>query len=689
MQNPAFYPNNGGYKPLEVEGEVYRSDGPIQFEKRKSNLDDRFLGDRLPNRLGDGPVQVKRSTDTICLVLFCLLFIGLISMILVFMIGGNNAYKLSKPLDSEARVCGDEVKGYPYLYMFKFEANYRSVCVKNCPKFDYNQIKYNSDGSNKQSIEPLYFENYGQKVPSSYTYNTYTRQDPFSYDPQFASGYFTSAQFDTYRSRLVMECSPNNDVAQCKHDPSKQQSLYDSRLIAMNLCTPLLSGFMRRVSFLGDVSKSFTTTVTEVWWMYILAVISALLLTALFTLATSYFVTGLIWTFGLLIFVIFLAIGITVCVFGFNDNSPYFIKNKFDPDFVWLVAAMYKLWYVSLIVGLVLIALSIVIIYNLLVHSKSIAKCSLLLGEAVRMLLTKFHLAIFAMTCFILQLGTIALAVWLSLCIYSSGEEIRDGEKGSPFLEFRLGFWKVFLLVVIIFSCWWTFCFWNNFSDFLASAVTVDSYFNKNKNFFQTLKDVMQHNLGTISLCSLIMPPISVLQFCLGWLFDAFTATGLEGDPNIAQFAASKVCICFVWPYKKFILRMQESGYAMVYMASSDFCPSSKETYYLFLGYEDKIGQLDFVLTLYKVFMSLGISILNATIFFYLFKDINHFQSRVSSPMLMGTTVLLLTLILAIIFLNILTTVVQTLALCLLIQHDTGKVISNNNIKTLLYESAH
>lgn len=679
----------GGGFTQGAHANAHLSDDPVQLENRKSNLDDGYLGDRLPLRLGDGPVHRKRGTDTFCLVLFGVLFLGLVAMILTFTIGGNNSHKISKPLDSEARICGDEVKGYPYLYMFKFEANYRSVCVKNCPKFDYNQIKYNSDGKIKDNIEPLYFENYGQKVPSSYTYSQNKKSDPFAYDPQFASGYFTEAQFEDYRSQFGVECSANKDVPECKHDPGKGQSLYDSRMIAMNICTPLLSGFMRRVSFLGDISKSFTQTVSDVWWMYILAVVSALLFTALFTLATSHFVSGLIWGFGLILFALFLSLGITVSVFAFDDNSSYFMKRKYDPDFVNLVAEMKRKWYYSVIVGFLLIIFSIIIIYNLLAHSKSISKCSKLLGEAGRQLLFKFHLAVFALICFVLQLATIFLAVWLVLCIYTSGSEVRDAEKGSPYLEFRLGFWRILLLVVTLFSCWWMFCFWNNLSDFLASGVTVDKYFNTQKNFFATLGDVATHNLGTVSLCSLIMPPISVLQFCLGWLFDAFTATGLEGDPNLAQVAASKVCICFIWPYKKFILRMQESGYAMVYMASSDFCPSSKETYYLFLGYSDKIGQLDFVLTLYKIFMALGISILNATLFFYLFKDIGHFQSRVSSPMLMGVAVLLLTMILVVVFLNILTTVVQTLALCVLVQHDTGKTVTNTELRSLLYEEAN
>ena len=116
--------------------------GPITFEHRRSLVDDDFLGDRMPERLGNGPVEHRRRTDMLCMVICCVFFLAFI--VLTFVYSFINKYDiLLHPLDSDARTCGLDsvVKDYPYLYIFKFEKNYRSVCVKSCLRFDYNQVK--------------------------------------------------------------------------------------------------------------------------------------------------------------------------------------------------------------------------------------------------------------------------------------------------------------------------------------------------------------------------------------------------------------------------------------------------------------------------------------------------------------------------------------------------------------------
>ena len=77
--------------------------------------------------------------------------------------------KLSSPLDSEGNICGKDkdFEEYPYLFIYKFDEPYKSVCVKECPKFDYNQMRYNSNGKNKTKIDPVYFEDFLDAVESS------------------------------------------------------------------------------------------------------------------------------------------------------------------------------------------------------------------------------------------------------------------------------------------------------------------------------------------------------------------------------------------------------------------------------------------------------------------------------------------------------------------------------------------
>lgn len=64
--------------------------GPVDFDRRRSLVDDQYLGDRLPERLGNGPVERRRSTDFICL-LICVAFL-LIFVIFAFTYGFWNNY---------------------------------------------------------------------------------------------------------------------------------------------------------------------------------------------------------------------------------------------------------------------------------------------------------------------------------------------------------------------------------------------------------------------------------------------------------------------------------------------------------------------------------------------------------------------------------------------------------------------
>lgn len=99
----------------------------------------------IPDTWHVGPVrnQDRTITDKCC----CLIFIAF----MLFLIGSAiwvgfiaNTKNLNKIYDSEGNVCGQgNAAAYPYLYFQTFSKPFKTVCVKSCPKFDYNAIKYN------------------------------------------------------------------------------------------------------------------------------------------------------------------------------------------------------------------------------------------------------------------------------------------------------------------------------------------------------------------------------------------------------------------------------------------------------------------------------------------------------------------------------------------------------------------
>ena len=92
------------------------------------------------------PVKERGMTDCLCLILFLLVCIVMIAST-VYILVNSDAERLTRLYDSSGNDCGTgDVKDYPFLYMQTFKKPFRSVCVKECPKFDYNEIRFNSDG---------------------------------------------------------------------------------------------------------------------------------------------------------------------------------------------------------------------------------------------------------------------------------------------------------------------------------------------------------------------------------------------------------------------------------------------------------------------------------------------------------------------------------------------------------------
>jgi hypothetical protein len=653
------------------------NNGPVTFEHRRSLLDDPFTGDRLPERLGNGPVERKRMTDTICMFI-CLGFLVLFIVLAIIYGFWNNYHLISKPMDSDARICGedDPVKDHKYLLLFKFERNYRSVCVRRCPVFDYNQIKYNPTGTNISSIEPLFYENYTRVVKRPYAFgygSSDSRNSNFDYDPDFASGYFTEQDFNNYRANYKLDCVPNTDITDCKHAPANGINFYDSRPYTLNICFPLSPKIMRHLQLFGDISAGFYADIAAAKWLIFLSMLLALALALLFLFLTSFFISWLIWVMIGVFVLMALFIGIMCWIVAFGDYSSMLSARNYSPYLVKKYDQLHEEKWQMILTGLILFILAAVVILFAVFNFKSIRQASSILKYTVTVIAKNFHLVVLAIFCFILQVFTIFLCLWMLVGIYTSGELVRDSVVGEPIPRFNLGFFRWVFGIFTVICTYWFVCFINNFADFVAAATTVNFYFARRNAFMGALGHACRYHLGSIALASLIMAPLSLLQLLFGWLFDLLTATGNEGEENAAQKIASKVCICIVYPYRRWVLRATEAAYGMVHLGSADFWVSSKETYYLFLAYTHKVGKLDLVLNLYKMVVVLTIGLLNALIFYGIL-NINYFVREISNPFIPVVAIFFISMLIALLFMNIYTTVTEAVVMCYLIETDTGRM---------------
>lgn len=300
--------------------------GPIDFSKRQSVGDDNYLGQKMPPRLVNGPVRDRKMTDIFCCICFALFFVAWLALGIFYSFKSDKLDTLNDVMDSEGNYCGKDsiVRDFPYLFIVKFNANYRSVCVNSCPKFDYNQIKYNADGTNTSTIEPLYYEQLPDAVKTSYSLNLDSQitADSFKYDPDFAGGYYTENQWNTYVNRYKMDCNPNNDVGSCKNNPDDNVFLYDSRpgtlFKVCNAVQPQLIGPSARMA---SMNGSSFQKASDAKWMILGSIFIAFAVTLFFLLVSKFLMDIIIWLQLAIAFVFCILLSSLFFYVAFSINS--------------------------------------------------------------------------------------------------------------------------------------------------------------------------------------------------------------------------------------------------------------------------------------------------------------------------------------------------------------------------------
>ena len=288
----------------------------------------------MPSRLAKGPVKKRVLTDLLCCACFALFVLGFVVVGVIFGIKGDSL-NYDQLLDSEGRACGVEssVRDYKYLYMIKFSKNYRSVCVKECPVFDYNQIKYNSTGTNTTYIRPVYFENLSAVIDYSVRNDigSDSTSNAFDFDEAAASGYYTRQQWDDYLARLQFDCKPNEDVRECKHSAIDGVFLYDSRQSFNILCTPISPRVAASVSKVGDISGNWTRDIKIAKWMIFIALMIAFVLSIVFIYLSGWMMKFIIWIQLTIAIVFMVALAIILWILAFSDHSMMLNNNSVSP----------------------------------------------------------------------------------------------------------------------------------------------------------------------------------------------------------------------------------------------------------------------------------------------------------------------------------------------------------------------
>ncbi len=242
-------------------------------------------------------------------------------------------------------------------------------------------------------------------------------------------------------------------------------------------------------------------------------------------------------------------------------------------------------------------------------------------------------LLIFALVVFLFQLLTFLFGFFVTTCIYSTGSLVRDTKVGAPFKSFKMSFLAWCFVIFVQVSTVWLFVFFNNLGDFVSSAVVCENYFKTKGGFFSALCNSLLYHVGSVAFASVVLLPCSLVQFVYGPIYDLISKSAVEGGaPNKFQVIASYACICLKWPFKKWVLRTGEQAFPMGYLASCNFCPASKEAFYLLEGYSETLGDVGLITFLYRITGILAITFLNTFVAFLVLTKLSYYQKNLQSP---------------------------------------------------------
>lgn len=603
------------------------------------------------------PAKSRRKTDCFCLILFLAVCIAMI-VTTVYILSNSDSQHMFKLYDSEGTDCGiGEAQDYPLLYMQNFRRPYKSVCVKECPKFDYNQMKYNSDGSVEPldkkeqdsglrlleettasteettppsdetpttenadegssepsgppldkdgKITPMYFKEFnllhaGKSVTHT---RTPSNEEIFGYDKYFANGYYSKDNWNNYlKNHVNIECKANKDFSSCSHKDGEFWA-YDSYPVLGIVCAPVspkTSLFFFRIS--SRINHGAVGDLLQSWKIFMYVALISIGVALIFLILTRCCGKWIVIILAIVTTLALLTLGLVIIL---NYTMPERMGQASAHLHIRYKSFLKRHKKLMIFIAVCCILASFIISCILCKFRKELGIAYPILEIAAKCSVTNILLVLLSIFIVFLQIAVLLFEIYVMLRLYTMGEEINDKEGGSPFVSFKIDQRTYWLLALHIFGTYWIVIFLNNFNDFINSSVTVNYYFDtklKNLNIFC---HTLGHNCGSVAWTIVLLPVliIKIVFAPIKWLVTSET-------PNKCQNCCQNTCNCCCSCYEKVFDCISESYMSLTYMGSENFNVATRRYYFLTELYLDESATVTVLGTIYNL---LGRIIITAT----------------------------------------------------------------------------
>jgi len=661
------------------------------------------------------PVKERRWTDCLCLLLFlavCFTMIGTT----VFILMRSDPEQMFKLYDSSGTDCGiGDAKEYPLLYMQNFRRPYKSVCVKECPRFDYNQMRYNADGKtepiekknldaglrlleetatttestettdgtpteekpaeNEPSSEPpldkdgkivpMYFKEFNLKHAGKSVTHTLTPSDEeiFGYDKYFANDYYTKDNWNDYlKNHVNIECQTNDQISSCVHKDNEFWA-YDSYPVLGIVCAPVspkTSLFFFRIS--SRINHGAVGDLLQSWPIFMYVALISLGLALIFLILTRCCGKWIVIILAIVTTLALMALGVII------------ILNYTMPERMGEAAAHMHIRYKSFLLRhkvLLLFLASLSILASLIIacilckFRKELSLAYPILEIAAKCSVTNILLVFLSIFIVFLQIAVILFEIYVMLRLYTMGEEINDKASGSPFVSYKIERGTYWLLALHIIGTYWIVIFLNNFNDFINASVTVNYYFQTNLKNLHIFCHTLGHNCGSVAWTIVLLPVllIKIVFSPIKWLMTS-------ENPNKCQNCCQSTCNCCCSCYESMFDCISESFMPLTYMGSENFNVATRRYYYLTELYYEESGTVTILGTIYNLLGRIIITALGGYCGVLIIQNSDEMEQNVKYMGMIFFLCFAISFVLGSLLINIFSTAYDTLFICFLTEKN-------------------
>ncbi|TRY64316.1 hypothetical protein TCAL_04623 [Tigriopus californicus] len=551
-----------------------------------------------------GPINKRSCTDVICLLLF-LVFLGAWIAVAVYAFANGNPQRLIYPSNSDGEICGrGNYTESPKLLFFDLSRCARlssvtgcptpQVCVKECPNdFGRPWAEINDAGNSQTDVKRKMFPFCGPKMAESQiTDDSITVKELIL--QKICPPWWVPSK------TLLGRCIPSFQTTEDNQPMTNETVIIDSNETPENEIVD--GGVLKKaVNYIGKLidvrsfGERIYSDLATTWWMIILALILATILSLVWIILMRFVAAVMVWT-SLILSVLLLCVGIVYCYFRYSQlkDDPRFSSN------LSVYSELSTTWLVLLIIlAVVLLIVLIILIFlrkRIKLAIELIEEGSIAVGHMMSTL-------IFPVVPFFCDLVVIAWFVLLAAFLASCDGEIPPENVTILCPEARCDFFKYgttpmanYLQIFNVFGLLWGLFFVSAMEEMVMAGAFAAWYWTFDKKnlpsapLTRSFGRTFRYHLGTLAFGSLIIAIIRMIRLVIEFI-EQKMKEHRQDNPLVKAILC--MCRCCFWCLETFMKFINRNAYIMTAIYGRNFCWSAKEAFSLLMRNIARVAVLD------------------------------------------------------------------------------------------------